>query len=180
MEERDLARRPFRWGWMAAVFLAFFLLTGAATVWQSRRAAASTTAQPIAFNHQKHVKDLDLACSTCHTFYEKETFSGLPEAEICATCHSEPQGKSQEEQKLVRLIQSGARLEWVSLFRQPAHVFYSHRRHVVAAKIDCPVCHGAIAASVAPPRSVRRLRMQDCLDCHRRSGVSTDCTACHR
>lgn len=180
MRDGNLPRRPLPWGWMTAAFFAFLLVTGAGTVWRSRQASASPGAQPIAFNHRKHVKDLELACSTCHASYEKEAFSGLPDAETCGACHSEPQGKSPEEQKLVALLKSGAPLQWVSLFRQPAHVFYSHRRHVVAAKIDCPVCHGTIAASVAPPRSVRKLRMQDCLDCHRRAGVSTDCTACHR
>ncbi len=158
----------------------FFFLTGAVSVLRSGRASSSNPAQPIAFNHRKHVKDLDLACSSCHQFYEKETFSGLPDADVCATCHLEPQGKSREEEKLVKLLKAGATPQWVPLFRQPAHVFYSHRRHVVAAKIECAVCHASIAESTAPPAAVRKLRMQDCLDCHRRSGVSTDCTACHR
>jgi hypothetical protein len=160
--------------------LAFFLLTGSITVFRSGRAVASSAVQPIAFNHAKHVKDLDLACSTCHQFYEKETFSGLPDGEVCASCHLDPQGKSAEEGKLVKLLKAGASPPWVPLFRQPAHVFYSHRRHVVVAKIECPTCHGSIADTASPPATVRKLRMEDCLDCHRRSGVSTDCTACHR
>jgi hypothetical protein len=173
-------RPPARARWTAAAFafLAFFFLTGAVTIW--RGGPEPRARQPIAFNHKKHVQELDLACSSCHQFYEKEAFSGLPGADVCSTCHQEPQGKSKEEAKLVRLLQSGAPLEWTGLFRQPAHVFYSHRRHVVAARIECAVCHGSIAATTAPPTSVKRLRMKDCLDCHRRSGVSTDCTACHR
>ena len=165
---------------MVFAFIAFFFLTGAVTVWRGSRSPGAPALQPIAFNHKKHVQELDLACSSCHQFYEKEAFSGLPGADVCSACHQEQQGKSKEEEKLVRLLQSGAPLEWTSLFRQPAHVFYSHRRHVVAAKIECAVCHGSIAATTAPPTAVKRLRMQDCLDCHRRSGVSTDCTACHR
>ena len=182
MEDRDPDRHSrSQPPWTAGVlsFVAFFFLAGAVTVWLSTPRVARA-GQPIAFNHKKHVEELELACSTCHQFYEKETFSGLPGADICSSCHQEPVGKSKEEAKLVRLLQSGAPLEWTSLFRQPAHIFYSHRRHVVAAKIPCAVCHGSIAASVTPPQSVRRLRMQDCLDCHKRSGVATDCTSCHR
>ena len=182
MEDRDPARDGrFRQPWTAAVlsFVVFFFLTGAVTVWRSTPRVARAR-QPIAFNHKKHVEELELACSSCHQFFETETFSGLPGADVCSSCHQEPVGKSKEELKLVRLLQSGAPLEWTPLFRQPAHVFYSHRRHVVTAKIQCAVCHGSIAASVAPPETVQRLRMQDCLDCHRRSGVTTDCTACHR
>lgn len=159
--------------------VAFLFVTGAVSVFRAA-GAPTPVAQPIAFNHRKHVKDLDLACSSCHQFYETETFSGLPDAEVCATCHSEPQGKSKEEERLVKLLKTGSGLQWASLFRQPAHVFYSHRRHVVAAKIECAVCHGSIAQTTAPPQSARKLRMQDCLDCHQKSGVPTDCTACHR
>ena len=136
--------------------------------------------QPIAFNHRKHAKELDLSCSSCHLTVEREAFSGIPDAEVCAFCHSELQGKSEEEKKLVQLLQTGVPLAWKPLFRQPPHVFYSHRRHVAVAKIDCSVCHGSIASTTTPPGRVKRLRMIDCISCHRRSGVSTDCTTCHR
>ncbi len=136
--------------------------------------------QPIAFNHRKHVQELDLSCPTCHLTVEKEAFSGLPDAEVCASCHEELQGKSEEEKKLVQLLKAGVPLSWKPLFRQPSHIFYSHRRHVVVAKLDCQLCHGSIAMTTAPPARVRRLRMNDCIACHRRSGVSTDCTTCHR
>jgi hypothetical protein len=160
-------------------FLLFFAASASLLAIRRNRSARRAR-QPISFNHQKHVKDLELPCSTCHEFFEKETFSGLPSAEVCASCHLEPQGKSEEEKKLVRLLQRGASLDWKPLFRQPAHVFYSHRRHVMAAKLDCGVCHGGIAQTREPPLRVRTLRMKDCLDCHRRRGVSMDCTACHR
>ncbi len=163
---------------------AFFLLAGAGTTAITLGGGVAflrpPVRQPIAFNHQRHAKELDLACSSCHLTVETESFSGLPDAEVCAFCHSEPQGKSEEEKKLVQLLKSGAPLVWKPLFRQPPHVYYSHRRHVAVAKIDCVVCHGSIAATTAPPGRVKRLRMEDCLSCHRRSGVSTDCTTCHR
>lgn len=136
--------------------------------------------QPIAFNHARHVKDIDLACSTCHEYYEKEAFSGLPTSEICASCHLEPQGKSEEERKLVRLLKAGAPVDWKPLFLQPPHVYYSHRRHVMTAKIDCSVCHGGIAQTSSPPTRVRKLRMADCIGCHEKRGGPTECTACHR
>ena len=167
-------------GLASASFAGFFVLAGVVTVLRHDGATSAKALQPIRFNHRKHVDELELGCLTCHTSYEKETFSGLPAADLCSTCHSEAQGKSAEEARLVKLLQSGAPLEWEPLFRQPSHVFYSHRRHVVGARLACPTCHGAIAKTVAPPASVRRLRMQDCIDCHRRSGTPADCTNCHR
>ncbi len=169
---------------LAAGLVASFVLTGvgstALTLGGGPLFLRPATGQPIAFNHQKHVKDLDLACPTCHLTVEKEAFSGLPDADVCAFCHAEPQGKSEEEKRLVQFLKTGAPLSWSPLFRQPPHIFYSHRRHVAVAKIECRVCHGTIAATTAPPARVRRLRMSDCISCHQRSGASTDCTACHR
>jgi hypothetical protein len=161
-------------------FVVCFVLAGAAAFLRNVPVLATPVEQPIAFNHAKHVQELTLECSVCHASFETEAFSGLPGLEVCASCHSEPQGSSKEEAKLVQLVRSGAPLEWRPLFRQPPHVFYSHRRHVVAAKIQCPTCHGSIAETTAPPASVERLRMQQCIDCHRSLGVSTVCTACHR
>lgn len=136
--------------------------------------------QPIAFNHRKHVVDNKIECSTCHTFYETETFSGLPDADICSTCHSEPLGKSAEEAKLVRLLKEKGPLVWASLFREPSHVFYSHRRHVMKAQLKCQRCHGDFAQTTTPPRSVRKLKMADCIGCHEEQNVSVECTTCHR
>ncbi len=136
--------------------------------------------QPIAFNHRKHVVENQLDCSTCHMFYEKETFSGLPDPDVCTPCHSTPQGKSAEEAKLVKLLQDQKPLVWNSVFREPAHIFFSHRRHVVKAQIKCERCHGNFAQTTSPPASVKKLRMADCIACHEEQNVSVDCTTCHR
>lgn len=136
--------------------------------------------QPIAFNHRIHVQDVGLACTDCHPFYESETFSGLPEADTCAMCHEEAQGESSEESKLLGLLSAGGRLEWRPLFAQPAHVFYSHSRHVTVAGIECDQCHGLIAESETPPRKVEILSMDACIDCHQQQQAGIDCTDCHR
>lgn len=138
------------------------------------------THQPIDFSHRVHVEDVGLDCTTCHEFFETETYSGLPTADTCAFCHVEAQGESPEEQRLVALLADGEPLQWQRLFRQPAHVFYSHRRHVTVAGLDCETCHGDFASTEAPPSRVERLAMEDCVACHEREGAGTDCTACHR
>ena len=167
---RGSVRREHRL--VVAGFAAAFVLAGGATTALTLRGQRgffrSAVRQPISFNHKKHVTELDIACTTCHVTVETEAFSGLPDAEVCAGCHLEA------------LLKKGTALAWKPLFRQPAHVFYSHRRHVIAAKLQCHVCHGAIADTTAPPVRVRRLVMNDCVSCHRKARVSTDCTACHR
>lgn len=156
-------------------FVVLFVLTGVAVT-----LSPPGNKQPIAFNHRKHVEENGMECSECHEFYEKETFSGLPGAETCSFCHQEPLGESAEEQKLVKLLEEEAPLEWTSLFRQPPHVFYSHRRHVVVAQMECADCHGAIEESSAPPERVKQLTMDECVDCHQKEGARADCNTCHR
>lgn len=173
-ERRAPDRRP------AIAIFAVALFTAAAVGFTTGRFHSTSQGQPIAFNHRKHVVENEIGCSTCHVSYESETFSGMPDAEICGTCHSEPLGKSTEEARLVSLLRANRPLVWNGLFRQPGHIFYSHRRHVMKAKIACARCHGDIAQTTSPPRSVKRLRMADCIACHEERGVATDCTTCHR
>jgi hypothetical protein len=136
--------------------------------------------QPVEFSHRRHVEVVELSCETCHESVRTETFPGLPAADTCAFCHGEPQGESASERVLAQLLADGQPIAWQPLFRQPPHVFFSHRRHVVAAELECSVCHGTFAASERPPTRVRRLTMKDCLGCHERSNVEKRCTSCHR
>jgi hypothetical protein len=162
-----------------ATFIAALLLA-TAVGFTTGRFRNDPLAQPIEFNHRKHAVENEIDCSTCHLYYETETFSGFPDAEVCAMCHEEPQGTSAEEARLVSLLRSNKPLVWTSLFRQPAHVLYSHRLHVVKAQLKCDQCHGDLAETTAPPRSVKKLTMADCVACHERGGVSVDCNTCHR
>ncbi len=174
-----LSRRDVRLA-VAAGFALSFAASTALMLARGGRLLSAAVRQPIAFNHRKHVQELNLECSVCHAFVETEAFSGLPGADACATCHAEAQGQTAEEARLVALLEKDEPLAWQALFRQPAHVFYSHRRHVVAAKLDCARCHGAIGTSEKPPGRVHVLAMGECVACHEKAGASTHCTACHR
>ena len=138
-------------------------------------------AQPIAFNHRKHTQDLELGCELCHSRVRTGAHPGLPALETCAMCHQARLGTSAEAARVTELVTSGRPLVFAKLFRLPAHVLYTHRRHVGIANLECRNCHGDIALTTTPPkRPLVRITMAYCLDCHRRSGQSTDCIACHR
>jgi hypothetical protein len=136
--------------------------------------------QPIAFNHKKHMEN-GLECTTCHEFVKEERFAGIPSIAICLTCHEEAVTESPEEEKIRVYTRQKQEIPWVRLFRQPGHVYYSHRRHVAIGKIECVTCHGEIGQSLTPPlRPPTQLTMDDCLSCHKKVGRSTDCTSCHK
>lgn len=161
-----------------------FTVTMAAAGFATGRAAlrpAQPIAQPIQFNHQKHVKGVGLECSTCHEYFSTREHSGLPSLAVCETCHAEPQTKSAEEETLRTLIASSPQPVFRKLFRLPDHVYYSHRRHVAVAGLQCETCHGAIAETTAPPaRALVRITMDTCIGCHTEKHVKNDCTNCHQ
>lgn len=137
--------------------------------------------QPVAFNHLKHTRDLQLGCEFCHPYVTSGAHAGLPGAQLCGACHQIPQGKSVEASRLTSLLSAGASLRFNKLFRLPRHVTFTHRRHVGIAELACSRCHGAIADTDRPPlRALVRVDMKFCLSCHRSSGQSLDCVACHR
>jgi hypothetical protein len=142
---------------------------------------AERVIQPIAFSHQTHTGELEIECDTCHELYESGSHAGLPTLETCQMCHSEPVTESPEELKISELAEAGKDDVFTKLFRLADHTFYTHRRHVVVAKLECQTCHGDIAATTSPPeRPQVRMSMDFCLSCHETSGASSDCTGCHR
>ncbi len=166
-------------GILRIVLLLAVLGTLAAAVGQVA-ARGPAVVQPIAFNHKKH-HDAQIPCTTCHVRVEEAPNAGRPSLETCATCHSAALGDSAEEKKVVDAVTAGHEIRWRRLYRIPSHVYYSHRRHVVTAGIECVTCHGEIGLRESPPeRPLNRLTMSFCIDCHRRSNAATHCTACHR
>ncbi len=137
--------------------------------------------QPVAFNHLKHTSDLGLACDFCHKYVRSGAHAGLPDAGTCSMCHRALQGDSAEAARVTELLEAGDPLQFNKLFRLPDHVFYTHRRHVGIAELECANCHGAIADTERPPeRALVRVSMDYCMDCHRERGQTLDCNACHR
>jgi len=137
--------------------------------------------QPVAFNHLKHTQELGLNCEFCHVYVKKGAHAGLPDAQTCSMCHTAPQGTSTEAARVTTLIAQGDPLTFNKLFGLAPHVFYTHRRHVGIAELECENCHGKIAESERPPdRALVKVDMDFCMDCHREQGQTLDCNACHR
>lgn len=136
--------------------------------------------QPLGFNHKKHT-EADVECSVCHQHFETAEFSGLPSTGLCMDCHEGETSTDSEAQKLLKYAANEENIPWQRVYDVPDHVFYSHRRHVVVAEIDCVVCHGAIAELTVPPAYPLVDQTMDwCLDCHAARGATTDCIHCHR
>jgi len=145
---------------------------------------AQAVEQPFPFNHRVHFEG-GVACVDCHQGVDSGPVAGIPKVESCLDCHADDITNNPEATPLIARGRghgkAGTELGFRRLYALPGHVYYSHRRHVGIAKLECPVCHGDIGQSVRPPERpiAATLRMETCMDCHERSGVEDDCAWCH-
>ncbi len=123
----------------------------------------------------------DIDCIDCHQYYETSEYSGLPRIDVCLDCHDDETVDNAELKKLAAFAERNEQVPWQRVYVMPDHVFYSHRRHVVTAKIACKTCHGDIAKLTTPPtRPLVDQSMDWCLDCHEENTATADCIHCHR
>lgn len=86
-----------------------------------------------------------------------------------------------EKAKVAAYLKSDEDIPWNRIYDVPNHVYYSHRRHVTVAGIECATCHGSIASTTTPPQApLNDISMAFCIECHEQEKVTTDCNACHR
>lgn len=132
------------------------------------------SAQPLQFNHKRHVEGEKEPCDSCHVSYKTTTVAGRPELSACTKCHTEdPVSESPEEKKLIQFIKKNQDPPWTRQTSLPRHVRFSHQRHVMVAKVECKTCHGEIGKLTRPPtRPLVSIDMDFCLDCHRSTGVT--------
>lgn len=156
-----------------------FLLVVLAVVFFFTMVMGRGMKQPIQFNHKSH-KEQGVECITCHQYVQEQTFAGFPKIEVCLGCHEEPITESPEEEKISMFQKAGTPIQWTSLYNQPDHVFFSHRRHIKLGQIECGVCHGNFDERTTPPsRPLVNLTMDACMKCHEKRGADNDCLVCH-
>jgi predicted CXXCH cytochrome family protein len=136
--------------------------------------------QPIQFSHKAHIEQ-GLPCDGCHQSVEKAAAATVPKGETCMMCHQGAITESPEEEKVRQYAEKEEEIPWRQIYRLPAHVYFSHRRHVAVAGVECGECHGAVATLAAPaPYPLVKQSMDWCLACHKTRGASQDCVHCHR
>lgn len=156
------------------IFLFFLLLIAGLSIF-------GDPIQPVKFNHNKHVDEMEMDCQECHLYVLSNRKATLPGKNVCLDCHSEQLGESTEEEKLVALLQSDKELKWKRVYVLPKHVYFSHFRHVTLGQIECQQCHGDMKLLTTPPKKPATdiNDMDFCMDCHEERQVSNDCLACH-
>ena len=160
--------------------------------------------QPINFNHELHMGEVDNGCESCHFYREDGSFAGVPKLAQCTDCHGgEPMGEDPDEVKFAEeYVANDKEVPWLIYARQPDCVFFSHAAH---KKMDCVTCHGHIGKSKHlkvyeenrltgysrdiwgqniggfKKNSWDRMKMDDCAECHEKeTGSKGPCFQCHK
>ena len=150
---------------------------------------AALPPQPIAFNHKLHLEGVQgITCQDCHQFVANETYAGIPSKFVCFECHDpsgDPNDSSADASKekfatLMAFAKSDGDIPWHRVTTTREDVFFSHRRHVSVAKIDCRECHPEIPDRNTPlTHGPIQMSMDACIKCHEESKSSVDCVSCH-
>ncbi|MQF69934.1 hypothetical protein FIM12_06345 [SAR202 cluster bacterium AD-804-J14_MRT_500m] len=150
--------------------------------------------QPIAFPHTQHVDVDGINCAFCHRNVLEGEPATIPAVEQCMFCHATIQGDKApaEVAKVVAHFESNEPINWKRVHHLPDHVQFSHEPHIryltkvqgLSIEGACSTCHGEVREMVEVEQ-VRRLKMGDCVDCHRNNVQFsdnkdiTDCATCH-
>jgi len=158
-------------------FFGLFLLLGAAYAyhWHGYQ---KTQVQPIAFNHTLHSNKLNLHCTYCHIYTEKENQAGIPQSQMCMECHKDIKLESLEIQRLHQYWKQSQPIPWMRIYRLPDFVSFSHKRHGEKG-VECIECHGNVSW-MHEMRQIASLQEDWCIACHTSRGTPQDCSTCHK
>lgn len=168
---------------LGRIIIVLIIVVGSAALVYGVVVRAPRVVQPIIFNHTVHVNEAGLQCAECHADAETHTHAGFPAKQICLDCHDidEEEGSHPEKDKLFAYDEVTHEIPWVRVAVTKPDVYFSHRRHVRAAKLDCLECHADQPTLSEPPSTVRLVMgMDTCIACHEENKASVDCLACHR
>jgi hypothetical protein len=144
-------------------------------------ASNDQNSQPIQYNHKLHVEEADLTCLDCHQNINTLARASIPNISICGDCHDDTDSENSEERKVAEYVVKGANIPWAQVHKIPDHAYFSHRRHVKLAQIECIDCHGDVTQMERPfIEAFVVMEMEWCMDCHEQLNVTNDCSACHR
>jgi menaquinone reductase, multiheme cytochrome c subunit len=163
------------------------------------RVIYSSRPQPVNFSHKIHADKAGAKCEDCHSFRDDGTFAGVPTLDKCTGCHAAPMGTTAAEKNFIdEYVTPGREPRWSAYAGQPENVSFSHAAHVKRARLHCETCHGdtGTSDSLRPyqldrisgyshdiwkiPNVPHGMKMADCVDCHRRSGLEHSCLDCHK
>jgi len=140
-------------------------------------AAPANKPQPIPFSHKLHTQFLQ-DCQDCHQISSDGWTMNYPPEGKCMTCHATVKTDSAAIKKLAEYADQKQPVPWVQIYKVPDYVYFSHRTHVMKAKLDCQACHGPVRERDVLTKE-EPTSMAACIKCHKEKRAATGCRTCH-
>ncbi len=165
-----------KWVHMLIIVAVLFFITktlveGAINIGRSQGYAPD---QPIKFSHVVHAGQNQTDCQYCHYSASYSKSAAIPDANVCMNCHLVVRNGSNsgtfEIAKLINAYENETPIEWVRVYNNPDHVFFSHAQHVEIGNVECQECHGAVE-EMHRIEQIPDLSMGWCIKCHRETEV---------
>ncbi len=167
------------WVGMIVVAMTAGIAVGLGTLYSTGSADLITQdRQPLAFSHEFHAGQLNVACVYCHRAAEQSATAGIPSVQLCLSCHRNLDAQTPDTNALLAYWQERKPIPWVRLQRLPDFVYFTHQRHL-GTGLQCAECHGTVEHMRYTPRAAT-YEMGWCLSCHTQRGASRDCWTCHK
>ena len=132
--------------------------------------------QPIAFSHKIHAGQYEIDCKYCHVGVMKGKSATIPSVNICMNCHNQIRsGTTTGEGEIAKIVAAWDNkkpIEWVRIHNLPDLAYFNHAQHVNVGGQECQTCHGPIE-TMDVVRQHSLLTMGWCIDCHRKTDVSS-------
>jgi hypothetical protein len=160
------------------VTLVLATLTGSGLLCaQEKPPAPASKPQPLPFSHKLHTQFIQ-SCLDCHQIASDGWTMNYPPEGKCMTCHATIKTDSPAIKKLADFAAQKKPVPWVQVYQVPDYVYFSHRTHVVKAKMDCANCHGPVRERDVIVKE-RPTSMPACINCHKEKGAPIGCRTCH-
>jgi hypothetical protein len=134
---------------------------------------SSDNSKQIKFSHTFHVKESGIECTVCHYNAPKSNLASdnlIGDHESCKSCHEEQLGGNcafcHVDPDNIQPIKNKER-----------EFKFSHSLHIDKT-IDCAACHRNVDA-VTYITSANMPDMKNCIDCHEKKNITTECNVCH-
>jgi hypothetical protein len=122
----------------------------------------------------KAIQDPEVDCVTCHRGGETEELAGMPDRDLCLSCHG-----GMPDVGLFDLggehFDAAGQAKWELVARLPDDVGFAHNRH---KDLECLECHGDIERVDFTLMDLA-IHYDNCRRCHKHADLWGECRKCH-
>ena len=158
----------------AALALAVAGCFGRLALWDLRHLGTGGPKHALSMGGCEALRDPEVACVACHSGARTKEKAGMPDRDLCLSCHGGLPDAALFELGADYFDKDG-RPKWEAIAVLSADVRFSHVAH---ERSECDECHGNIERADFSLMDLAT-HYENCRRCHRHDDVTGNCLRCH-